>query len=171
MTPDSSNLTENVRNTHLRSGGGTAFDLLGIRNEWKLRSADTGGLYCVLQMTVPPGMGVPPHQHVYHEAFFFLEGAVEFAREENRRTTWLPVAPGDMMNVPSWAIHGFRNVGERPARVLLTCAPEVEAFFDQAGVPVEAGMPLTSGPPSLSDIQRVMALAVADGQRFVPPEA
>jgi hypothetical protein len=47
--------TGSERSSIQRADMGSTFDPLGIRNEWKLRSGDTGGQYCVLAMTVPPG--------------------------------------------------------------------------------------------------------------------
>lgn len=49
-------------------------NVLGVELEWKLRSGDTLNQYCVLGATVPPGVGIPPHQHPQQEAFFVLEG-------------------------------------------------------------------------------------------------
>jgi hypothetical protein len=46
--------------------------IFGIELEWKLRRNDTVDQYCVLAATMPPGVGVPVHQHPQQEAFLCL---------------------------------------------------------------------------------------------------
>jgi quercetin dioxygenase-like cupin family protein len=75
---------------------------------------DWADQYCVLSATMPPGTGVPLHQHPQQEAFFILEGQAEFAVENGAGLTWKKVNPGDVVNIPPDAIHGFRK--ERPYR-------------------------------------------------------
>ncbi len=150
-----------------RRGTAKVIDVLGIHCEWRIREADTGGHYCVLEMHVPPGAGVPPHQHAQQETFFIAEGAAEFARVGPDGVQWFSVGPGDSVNVPAWAFHGFRNPTEQPARILLICTPGIEQFFDRAGLPVSPGTPLPAGPPDPADIERVVKIAESDGQRFL----
>ena len=38
-----------------------------------------------------------------------MEGSAEFARLGVSGEEWLPLVTGDIVNVPSWAYHGFRN--------------------------------------------------------------
>src|ERR1700733_5165389 len=69
-------------------------EVLGIELEWKLRRNDTVDQYCVLAATMPPGAGVPLHQHPQQEAFFILEGQAEFAVENGAGLTWRKANPG-----------------------------------------------------------------------------
>jgi len=80
-------------------------EILGIELEWKLRRNDTVDQYCVLAATMPPGAGVPAHQHPQQEAFFILEGQAEFAVENGAGLAWKEVNPGDVVNIPPDAIH------------------------------------------------------------------
>lgn len=143
-------------------------EILGIHLDWKVREADTDGQYCVLEMHVPPHAGVPLHQHVSPETFFISEGAAEFGCMGPDGTEWFTVGLGDTVHVPSWAWHGFRNTSAAPARIVLTCAHGIEPFFGEAGIPVAPGTPLPSDPPAQSAIERVITLAIKDGQRFAP---
>ena len=159
--------TESARNIALIGRGeAETIDILGIYMDWKVREADTGGHYCVLEMHVPPQAGVPLHQHVSPETFFISEGEAEFGLPGREGTEWFKVGLGDTIHVPSWAWHGFRNTSHAPARIVLTCASGIERFFDETGIPVAPGVPLPSDPPTPAAIERVIHLAIKDGQRF-----
>jgi quercetin dioxygenase-like cupin family protein len=140
-------------------------EVLGIELEWKLRRNDTVDQYCVLAATMPPGARVPLHQHPQQEAFFILEGQAEFAVENGAGLTWRKVNPGDVINVPPDAIHGFRNEGDRNVKLLLTCQASLGKFFEEAGTPLTDNQ---SARATLSpeEIQRVLAIAEKHGQRF-----
>lgn len=142
-----------------------AFDVLGITLEFKLRSQETGGQYCVVAATVPPGAMVPPHQHVEQEAFFVLEGTGEFASLIDGELTWKPVHTGEMVNIPSDTVHGFRNTSGESMRCLITAQPGIERFFAEAGTP----LPSEPAAPTAEAVARVLAIAEKHGQRFLPP--
>ena len=155
---------------HIRRGDTDVIDILGIHCEWKVTEADTGGHYCMLEMHVPPGAGVPMHHHVEQEAFVVIEGDAEFTRlDATGSAEWFMVRPGETVNVPRWAMHGFRNSGTEPARILLICARGIEPFFREAGIPVARGAALPTSAPSEESIARVVGLAIQAGQRFAPP--
>jgi quercetin dioxygenase-like cupin family protein len=141
------------------------FNVLGIALTWQLRSHDTDGQYCVLHATIPPGCMVPPHQHVEQEAFYMLEGTAEFAEMVDGALRWKPANASCMVNIPSDAVHGFRNVSDLPARCLIMAHPDIEKFFLEAATP----MPSHPAPPTMEEIERVLAIARRYGQRFLPP--
>jgi quercetin dioxygenase-like cupin family protein len=43
-----------------------------------LKGEDTAGLYCLIDLHIPPGGGPPPHRHDFEEMFAVLEGEIEF---------------------------------------------------------------------------------------------
>lgn len=147
---------------------GNRFEVLGIELEWKLQRSDTRDHYCVMGATMPPGTGVPLHQHPQQEAFFILEGEPEFA-VETRGLAWTTIQPGEMVNIPSDAMHGFRNTSDRNVKILLTCEGDLGKFFEEAGTPL-ADDESTSAHPSLDAIHRVLEIAKKLGQRFPEPE-
>ena len=140
-------------------------DVLGVELEWKLRATDTADQYCVLTAIVPPGVGIPPHQHPQQEAFFVLEGHPEFAVSDTNGFTWRTAQPGEMVNVLPDALHVFRNTSDHTVKVLITCAPGLGRFFEEAGVPLAED---ESGRTDLApeDVKRVLAIAEKHGQRF-----
>lgn len=116
----------------------------------------SGGAYCLIDMHVPPGGGPPPHRHDFEEMFTVLEGEIEITFRGQRSLA----RAGDTVNVPANAPHGFKNAGERPARLLCTCSPPgLDEFFMLAGDPVESR---TAPAPDLSDVQKAQRKARAE---------
>jgi len=121
--------------------------------------ADTEGRYTLIDMHVPPGGGPPPHRHDFEEMFTILDGEIELTF----RGVSAVARVGETIYVPANAPHVFRNVSERPARLLCLCSPAgQEEFFKEVGVPVAHR---TETPPTLDDaatgafIAKAIALA------------
>jgi quercetin dioxygenase-like cupin family protein len=109
--------------------------------------AQTGGRYCLIDMTVLPGGGPPPHRHDFEEMFALLEGEIEFTF----RGKSMKAGAGSTVNIPANAPHAFRNASDMPARLLCMGAPAgLDEFFLAVGdaVPSHA-----SRPPALSPAQ------------------
>jgi quercetin dioxygenase-like cupin family protein len=107
-----------------------------------LRSEDTAGRYCLIDMHVPPGGGPPPHRHDFEETFTLLDGELEFTFRGEKRIA----RAGETVHIPANAPHMFRNVGEAAARMLCICAPAgQERFFEE--VAVRVGTRTTPPPP------------------------
>lgn len=101
----------------------------------------TIGNYAVIEMTVPPGGGPPPHAHPdTQEMFHVLEGEVEFKTENGKQI----VSKDGFVNIPlGGAIHCFKNTSEKPARLLCTVVPAgLEKLFQEIGAPVLPGQTL-----------------------------
>jgi hypothetical protein len=91
--------------------------------------------------------------------FTILDGEVELTF----RGVSAVAAAGETINVPANAPHVFRNVSERPARLLCLCSPAgQEEFFKEVGVPLahrtEAPPPLDQAATS-AFIAKAIALA------------
>jgi quercetin dioxygenase-like cupin family protein len=145
-------------------------ELLGVELEWKLTDAETNNQYCVLEAVVPPGVMVPPHRHPDQEAFFVLEGAPEFAIESSSGLDWCFAVPGEMINVPSMKLHGFRNPTTADVRLLITCTPNLGRFFSDAGLPFERESPYRHKVPPPEQIQRVMEISARYGHIYSDTE-
>lgn len=101
----------------------------------------TSGNYAVIEMTVPPGGGPPPHAHPdIQEMFHVLEGEVEFKTENGKQI----VSKDGFVNIPlGGAIHCFKNISEKPVRLLCTVVPAgLENLFQEIGAPVLPGQTL-----------------------------
>jgi quercetin dioxygenase-like cupin family protein len=165
---DSLRRTRKKKDMKEPSGKNDRIEILGIELQWKLRRNDTIDQYCVLAATMPPGVGVPVHQHPQQEAFFILEGQAEFALENGAGLAWKEVNPGQMVNIPPDAIHGFRNASDRDVKLLLTCEAGLGRFFEEAGTPLTENQSARANV-SPEEIQRVLQIAKKHGQRFPAP--
>jgi uncharacterized cupin superfamily protein len=87
--------------------------------------------------------------------FTVLDGAVEVTF----RGQTLTARAGETINVPANAPHGFRNLGERPSRLLCMCTPAgQEEFFTLVGQPVATR---TDPPPPLDPAAQAGFIAKA----------
>lgn len=104
----------------LGPGEGRRVGVLASHSTFKVESGQTGGAYAVLEQHVPPGIGPPLHVHRHEtEIFYVLEG--EFEIRVGDKTVRAGV--GATAVCPRDIPHAFKNVGTRPARLLLTIIP------------------------------------------------
>ena len=125
-----------------------------------LKGEDTAGLYCLIDMHIPPGGGPPPHRHDFEEMFTVLEGEIEVTFRGEKST----VRAEETVNIPANAPHSFTNASERAARLLCACSPAgQEEFFLAVGVPVDSR---TAASPEFDEAAQ--AAFVAKSQELAP---
>jgi len=118
----------------------------------KVRGAETGGAFGLIEATAPPGASPPLHVHSREEeSFWVLEGEVEFLCGEER----FRAGPGGFALLPRGIPHSFLVVGDAPARFINVITPGgMEDFFARAGRPAEGpGLP-PAGPPDIEALAR-----------------
>ena len=130
-------------------------------------TADTEGAYFVLEGSVPPGAGPPPHiHHDQVETFYIVEGQLEIMMGDEVREA----KAGDFLHVSKGTPHSFINRSQTPAKFIATFVPamKVEQFFREA---FEETTDRHATPPSLDDamIQRLMTAAERNGVEMLPP--
>jgi len=109
---------------------------------------DTNGLYCLIDMHIPPGGGPPPHRHDFEESFTVLEGEIETVFRGEKAV----VRAGETVNIPANAPHEFHNKADKNVRLLCLCSPAgQEEFFEEVGVRVATR---TTAPPKLSESEQ-----------------
>ena len=114
----------------LRPGEGRQFRF--GRRSMIVKADKDNPAFALFETEPPPGVwAAVPHRHRDHsEAFYVLTGEVEFRLGE--RTERCPA--GAFVFVPRGAVHGFRNPGPGPAKMLAFVAPA-----DGLGVVEELG--------------------------------
>jgi quercetin dioxygenase-like cupin family protein len=86
------------------------------------QGAETGGSFSLWEAVVPPGAGPPPYTHAREdEAIYVLSGELLFELEGEPAPH--RVGPGAFVFGGRRRRHGFRNVGDQPARILILSAP------------------------------------------------
>lgn len=90
----------------------------------------TDGDYGLYRIDLAAKAGGPgPHFHrAMSEAFFVLSGTMELYDGRD----WTTGGAGDFLFVPPGGVHGFRNVADEPASVLMLFAPGAprENYFE-----------------------------------------
>lgn len=80
----------------------------------------TGGAYEVAQAVVLPGGGPPPHlHHREDEMFYVVDGTFAFVFDQ----TVIRGRPGTCVFLPRDVVHTFKNVGDRPATMVVVTTP------------------------------------------------
>ena len=147
-----------------KPGEGQAFWMLGGLYEVKAASDETGDV-TVMEMTMPAGMGPPPHTHPGAETVYVLEGTITHHMGDRA----VEAGPGTLFHIPPGTLEWFEPT--TTARVLATYAPGgIERFFAEAGEPAERRElpPLPDGPP---DVERLAAIAERYGMHIQTPSA
>jgi len=144
-------------------GAGSTLNVLGVTHIYKVTGAETAGSFSLWEDVVPPGAGAPPHVHSREdEAFYVLSGEiqVEFEGEPAPRR----IGPGGFFYGARHRRHGYRNVSEQPARVLVLCTPScgLDQMFAELDAATAAGMP---------ELAKLAAIAAKYGVIIEPPTA
>ena len=105
--------------TIVKAGERAPLNVLGMPMTMLCEARETGGAWSLFEEEVPIGMGPPPHRHDWDEAYYILEGEVDF--EVDGRA--VKSRSGDFNYLPRNTVHGFKGTSKKPARVLIFAAP------------------------------------------------
>jgi mannose-6-phosphate isomerase-like protein (cupin superfamily) len=143
----------------VKAGGREALSVLGMPLRMLCESHETGGAWSLFEEEVPLGMGPPPHRHDWDEAYYILDGQIEFVIDGE------PVRSGvgDFNYLPRGTIHGFKGASADPARVLIFAAPaHGSEFFHELNNEVRT-LP--------QDLAKIPEIGQRHGIEFMPPAA
>src|SRR5215831_535938 len=128
-----------------------------------LSGIDTGGAYCLLEVSLAPGIGVPRHTHTREdEVYFVLAGELEVAVGENT----FVLQPGDTLLAPRVIPHELRNPGSITNHYLLVFSPSgFEEFIMATAVPAPNNAVAPTEPPAVA-VRNVHELATDYGILF-----
>ena len=144
-------------------GEGKAFWMLGGLYEVKAASAETGGALTAMEMTMPAGMGPPPHTHPGTESVYVLEGTLRYHIGDET----IEGGPGSFFHIPEEVVENFEPTSD--VRVLVLYTPGgIDEFFAEAGEPAER-RELPPAPAEPPDIERLMAIGEKHGMQIRPP--
>ncbi len=139
----------------LNTRGNAAFRFLGVPSLMRATAETTKGAFGLIEhWEMPVGFATPYHTHHREdESFYVLEGEMAFVSGSK----WLKGGPGTFVYGPREIPHGFKVIGDSPARMLLMCTPGgFEGFVLEQTTPI-------AEPPSPPDMARLMTLAAKYG--------
>ncbi len=135
-----------------------------VRDFWvmsdrlSLRGKLPGTALNVLDVTVSPGGGTPPHSHASAEIFRILSGELTIWTMADGCPTEYVATAGDVVTIPAHAPHGYRNNGTGPATMMAILDDDMIAFFEDV-----ASHRAPAGPPSPEVIERLMRATEVHG--------
>ena len=131
--------------------------VLGTEVRFLCEADRTRSAWSLMEVTLPRDSGPPPHTHGWDEAYFVMEGEVEFDVAGQRCTA----TAGDFVYTPAGVAHGFRGTSMQPARVLIFDAPaHAGGFFKRVDREVQE-LP--------RDLPKVLQIGEDTGIRFLQP--
>jgi quercetin dioxygenase-like cupin family protein len=130
---------------HVPAGEGRTVWVAGDTYTIKSGKESTNGSFALVEATVPPGAGPPPHIHAHEdEAYYMLSGELEVLAGEQTMVG----RQGDFFFIPRGSVHRFRNTGLDVARLLFMFTPGgFEGYFQEIGHAARPG----ELPPRLTD--------------------
>ena len=128
-----------------------------------LSGKDTGGAYCLLDVSLAPGMVVPRHTHTREdEVYFVLAGELEVTVGEKT----FVLRSGDTLLAPRDIPHQLRNSGNVENRYILLFSPSgFEEFVMATAVPAPQDAVAPTEPPAVA-VRNVLELAADYGILF-----
>ena len=140
-----------------------AFWMLNSLYEVEVSSDESDGQVTVMQMTVAPGFGPPPHVHEGGESVYVLEGQVRY----HIGGETFEGGPGTFFYVPPGVEENFEPAGDKPLKVLVVYTPGgMDKFFAEAGDPAERHELPT---PTEPDLDRIIRTAAKHGLEIRAP--
>ena len=113
-----------------------------------LSGMDTGGAYCLIEVSLAPGIGVPRHMHTREdEVYFILAGELEVTIGEQL----FVLRPGDTLLAPRDIPHQLHNSGNTTNHYLLVFSPSgFEEFVMATAVPAPDNAVAPTEPPAVA---------------------
>ncbi|MGW0465450.1 cupin domain-containing protein [Streptomyces sp. NPDC003027] len=150
---------------HIPPKAGPARWVFGDHYTIKADKENTHGSLGLIEALVPPGGGPPPHiHHDSDEAFYLIEGELEISNEKQRQI----VGEGAFVFVPRGKTHAFKNVGDKPCKMLIIFTPAgFERFFTELGVAAEEGVPAPEASQYAKDVEKAQNIVARYAAEYV----
>jgi mannose-6-phosphate isomerase-like protein (cupin superfamily) len=145
--------------TIVKAGERAALNILGMPLTMLCEARETGGAWSLFEEEVPLGMGPPPHRHDWDEAYYILDGEIDFEIDGEP----LKSRTGDFNYLPRNTVHSFKGASPTPSRVLIFAAPAHGSEFF-----LELNSEVRSIP---DDLVKIPQIGLRHGIEFMPAPA
>jgi len=140
----------------VKAGEGTTLNVLGMPLRFLCDAKDTQGAWSLMEEEIAIGQGPPPHRHDWDEAYYILDGALDFEIDGEP----VRVAAGEFAHLPRQTVHSFKGGSQDPAHVLIFAAPAHSSdFFHDVNREVQV-IP--------EDLSKVPGIGQRHGIEFMP---
>jgi len=143
----------------VKAGKGNTLNILGMPLRFLCDAEDTDGAWSLMEQEIPAGRGPPLHRHDWDEAYYVIEGALDFEIDGKQ----VRIERGDFTYLPRKTVHAFKGASPSPSRVLIFAAPaHSSAFFEDVNREVRI-VP--------NDLAKVPSIGQRHGIEFIPAPA
>jgi quercetin dioxygenase-like cupin family protein len=143
----------------VKAGEGKKLNVLGMPLRFLCDADDTAGAWSLMEEEIPVGLGPPPHRHDWDEAYYVIEGALDFEIDGKQ----VRIERSDFAYLPRNTVHAFKGASPSPTRVLIFAAPaHSSAFFEDVNREVRM-VP--------DDLAKVPSIGQRHGIEFIPAPA
>lgn len=109
-------------------GEGKTVNLYGVRFEYKVVAADSGGGLAMMEVDIPPGTLVKPHNHTREDEYSLVIAGTVGVRVADQV---LEATAGSYLVKPRNIPHAMWNAESSPAKVLEIVSPAgLEGYFE-----------------------------------------
>jgi quercetin dioxygenase-like cupin family protein len=142
----------------MRPGQGETLNVLGMPLRFLCDATDTQGAWSLMEEEIALGQGPAAHRHDWDEAYFVIDGALDF--EIDGEVSRL--GPRDFAYLPRNTVHAFKGASASPAHVLIFAAPaHASDFFKEVNREVQK-VP--------DDLPKLPSIGQRHGIEFMPPK-
>jgi quercetin dioxygenase-like cupin family protein len=130
---------------------GRTIGIVGDIYRFLATGEETDGRYAMIEATVLPGGGPPPHIHRREdETFYVVEGEITMQIGDERRVA----KSGTFVHMPIGNLHSFTNNTDTPVKLLISFVPAgLEKMFVEVGKELRDGeMPDEVSPQEMEKI-------------------
>ena len=148
----------------LGPGQGESYWFFNSLATLKAGGAHTSGAFTLMELTIPPNFGPPPHiHHREDEGFYLLDGELTVTCGDN---TWR-AGPGSFLMLPQGVPHSFLTWEAGPVRMLQITSPaQFEQYAEEMG---ERAAQAVLPEPGAIDPEQVMRIGAKYGIEFLRP--
>jgi quercetin dioxygenase-like cupin family protein len=115
------------------------------------------GAWSLTRVSVPRGVGAPPHDHDFNESYYVLSGALRLTAAGSE----VELGAGEFIHIPGKTVHGFQGNSDAPTQILILQSPgDADEFFRACA------REITNIP---ADLARMPELGARHGIRMAPP--